>query len=121
MLLFSRFVMEIMTSYKLNGVSEKVFHLVYCLGEANSKILEYLQAHNNACGILSRDSDIAITAGFKLFLPDLFDLNHDLGICSNCINEYPEDTVCEVVTPARVANALNLRETQLADLSVLCG
>ena len=95
--------------------------LVYCLGEANSKMLEYLQSHDNACGILSRDTDIAITAGSKLFLPDLFDLNHDLGICSNFINEHPEDIVCEVVTPARIANALNLRETQLADLSVLCG
>lgn len=95
--------------------------LVYCLGEADPSMIEYLQSHDNACGILSRDTDFAVTAGSKLFLPDLFDLNQDLGICSDCINKYPEDIVCEVVTPARVASALQLRETQLADLSVLCG
>ena len=95
--------------------------LVYCLGEADPSMIEYLQSHDNTCGILSRDTDFAVTAGSKLFLPDLFDLNQDLGICSDCINEYPEDIVCEVVTPARVASALQLRETQLADLSVLCG
>ena len=95
--------------------------LVYCLGKADSNILEYLQSYDNACGNLSRDTDFAITAGSKLFLPDLFDLNQDLGVHSKHINEYPEDIVCEIVTPARVASALQLRETQLADLSVLCG
>ena len=94
---------------------------MYCLGEADPCMLEYLQSHDNACGILSRNTDFAVTASSKLFLSNLFDLNDDLGIFSDSINEYPQDIVCEVVTPARLANALKLRETQLADLSVLCG
>ena len=95
--------------------------VVYCLGEADSEILRYLQTHDNVCGILSGDTDFAIAYDSTLFLPEYFDLNKDLAISSGSICEYPEDVVCETVTPARVASALNLTETQLPDLSVLCG
>jgi len=84
---------------------------VYCLGEADCEMLKYLQSHDSVCGILSTGTDFAVAYGSKLFLPEYFDLNKDLGISSNSICEYTENIVCDVVTPACVANALKITET----------
>ena len=96
-------------------------HLIYCLGEADGELLEYLQSHEEACGILSTDTDFAVADDSVLFHTQFFDLEDSVGISSECIHEAPSDITCEVITPKTLTDALCISQSQAVDLAVLCG
>ena len=93
--------------------------IVYCNGEADPEIIHYAQSHDEVCGILSNDSDFAITNGCVMFPIDTFD---SLGLLKDIqVDEKPREIVCQVIYPSSLANSLGIRENQLPDLAVLCG
>ena len=96
--------------------------MVYCNGEADPAIIHYAQSHDEVCGILSNDSDFAITNGCVMFLIDTFDVNNNLGLLMDVqVDDKPGELVCEVIYPSMLADRLGIRENQLPDLAVLCG
>ena len=96
--------------------------IVYCNGEADPEIIHYAQSHDEVCGILSNDSDFAITNGCVMFPIDTFDVNNNLGLFMDVkVEEKPSEVVCHVIYPSRLADSLGIRVNQLPDLAVLCG
>ena len=96
--------------------------IVYCSGEADPEIIHYAQSHDEVCGILSNDSDFAITNGCVVFPIDTFDVNNSLGLLKDVlVDEKPSEVVCQVIYPSRLADSLGIRVNQLPDLAVLCG
>ena len=96
--------------------------MVYCNGEADPAIIHYAQSHDEVCGILSNDSDFAITNGCVMFLIDTFDVNNNLGLLMDVqVDDKPGEIVCQVIYPSMLADSLGIRENQLPDLAVLCG
>ena len=96
--------------------------MVYCNGEADPAIIHYAQSHDEVCGILSNDSDFAITNGCVMFLIDTFDVNNSLGLLMDVqVDDKPGEVVCQVIYPSMLADSLGIRENQLPDLAVLCG
>ena len=96
--------------------------IVYCTGEADPEIIHYAQSHDEVCGILSNDSDFAITNGCVMFPIDTFDVNNSLGLLEDVqVKEKPGEVVCQVIYPSSLAASLGIRENQLPDLAVLCG
>ena len=96
--------------------------IVYCNGEADPEIIHYAQSHDEVCGILSNDSDFAITNGCVMFPIDTFDSNNSLGLFMDVkVDEKPSEVVCQVIYPSSLADSLGIRENQLPDLAVLCG
>ena len=96
--------------------------IVYCNGEADPEIIRYAQSHDEVCGILSNDSDFAITNGCVMFPTDTFDVNNTLGLVKDVlVDNEPGEVVCQVIYPSILADSLDIRENQLPDLAVLCG
>ena len=96
--------------------------MVYCNGEADPAIIHYAQSHDEVCGILSNDSDFAITNGCVMFPIETFDVNNSLGLLMDVIvDDKPGEIVCQVIYPSILADSLGIRENQLPDLAVLCG
>ena len=96
--------------------------IVYCNGEADPEIIHYAQSHDEVCGILSNDSDFAITYGCVMFPIDTFDVNNSLGLLRDVqVDEKPREIVCQVIYPSCLAASLGIRENQLPELAVLCG
>ena len=95
--------------------------VVFCSGEADPEIIGYAQSHEETCGVLSSDSDFAITSGCVMFPIESFDLKGTLGLNSVLIDDTPGEIVCEVVCPRDVATHLGIRQNQLPDLAALCG
>ena len=92
--------------------------IVYCNGEAGPEIIHYVQSHDEVCGILSNDSDFAITnrcVMFPIQKFDYFDLKHAQR------NGKPGKIKCQVIYPTILANSLGIRENQLPELAILCG
>ena len=105
-----------------NSVKKARAEIVYCNGEADPEIIHYAQSHDEVCGILSNDSDFAITNGCVMFPIDTFDVNNNLGLLRDVqITEEPHEIVCQVIYPSSLADSLGIRENQLPDLAVLCG
>ena len=96
--------------------------IVYCNGEADPAIIHYAQSHDEVCGILSNDSDFAVTNGCVMFLIDTFDVDNNLGLLTDVrVDDKPGELVCQVIYPSILADSLGIRENQLPDLAVLCG
>ena len=96
--------------------------IVYCNGEADPEIIHYAQSHDEVCGVLSNDSDFAITNGCVMFPIEKFDVNNNLGLLKDVqVDEKPREVVCQVIYPSSLADSLGIRENQLPDLAVLCG
>ena len=96
--------------------------IVYCNGEADPEIIHYAQSHDEVCGILSNDSDFAITNGCVMFPIDTFDVNNSLGLLKDVlVDDKPGEIVCQVIYPTILADSLSIRKNQLPDLAVLCG
>ena len=95
--------------------------VVFCRGEADPEIIQYAQSNEETCGVLSSDSDFAITSGSVMFPIESFDVKGTLGLNSVLIDDTPGEIVCEVVCPRDVATHLGIRQNQLPDLAALCG
>ena len=96
--------------------------IVYCNGEADPEIIHYAQSHDEVCGVLSNDSDFAITNGCVMFPINTFDVNNSLGLSMDVqVDDKPGEVVCQVIYPSILADSLGIRENQLPDLAVLCG
>ena len=96
--------------------------IICCNGEADPAIIHYAQSHDEVCGILSNDSDFAITNGCVMFPIDTFDVDNNLGLLMDVqVDEKPGEVVCQVIYPSILADSLGIRENQLPDLAVLCG
>ena len=110
-------IQQIQKSIKTAGAE-----IVYCTGEADPEIIHYAQSHDEVCGILSNDSDFAITNGCVMFPIETFDVNNSLGLLKDVlVDDKPGEIVCQVIYPSILANSLGIRENQLPDLAVLCG
>ena len=101
------------------SVKEAGAEIVYCTGEAGPEIIHYAQSHDEVCGILSNDSDFAITNGCVMFPIEKFDQPGLLQFTQG--NGKPGKIKCQVTYPTILANSLGIRENQLPDLAVLCG
>lgn len=96
--------------------------MIFCTGEADPEIIRYAQTHEETCGILSDDSDFAITNGCILFPVRAFDVENTLGLTKDVlIDDQPGEIISLAVSPAGLASALHIREDQLPDLAVLSG
>ncbi len=95
--------------------------VVYCLGEADPRILKYHRSHGDeSLGILSSDTDFVIAPGSVLYHTSFFEKDLVLELVSGTFDSLP-DMTCDVITPHTVATSLGITEVQLLDLSVLCG
>ncbi len=95
--------------------------LVYCLGEADSQLLDYHRSHNEeSLGILSSDTDFAVAPGSVLYHTSLIDKDVVAELSSRNF-DCPRDITCEVISPQSLAVSLEINEAQLMDLIVLCG
>ena len=106
-------IQQIEISLKKTGAE-----IVYCNGEADPEIIHYAQSHDEVCGILSNDSDFAITNGCVMFPIQKFGY---FGLKDAKRNAKPGKIKCQVVYPFILANSLDIREKQLPDLAILCG
>ena len=96
--------------------------MIFCTGEADPEIIRYAQTHEETCGILSDDSDFAITSGCIMFPIQVFDDENTLGLTRGVqIDDKPGEIISLAVSPAGLASALHIREDQLPDLAVLSG
>ena len=102
----------------LFALKSAAVQVIYCSGEADPCIVDYLRSHKEACGVLSTDTDFAIASGSRLFHVAFFDIEKDP---SGFVCENPSDISCDLVTPDGLARALWIRTAQLVDLSILCG
>ena len=98
------------------SVKEAGAEIVYCTGEAGPEIIHYAQSHDEVCGILSNDSNFAITNGCVMFPIEKFGL---LQFTQR--NGKPGKIKCQMIYPSSLADSLGIRENQLPDLAVLCG
>ena len=92
--------------------------IVYCNGEADPEIIHYAQSHDEVCGILSNDSDFAVTNGCVMFPIDTFDVNNRLGLLKDVqVDEKPRKISCQVIYPSSLADSLGISFLT----AVLCG
>ena len=95
--------------------------IVHCNGEADPEMISYAHCHEESLGILSSDSDFAISSGTVMFPVECFDCEHTLNLSGVVIDDKPGEITCMVVCPSDVALHLGIRESQLPDLASLCG
>ena len=94
--------------------------VVFCKGEADPDIVRYALTHEETCGILSNDSDFAITN--LVFPVQEFDIENLIGLNKGVlIDDKPGEILAAGITPAKLARSLDIRENQLVDLAILCG
>ena len=106
----------------LMTLREEGAEMVFCTGEADPDIICFAQTHEETCGIVSNDSDFAITSGCVLFPWAAFDFQNLTGVRKGVeIDEKPGEIISIAITPATLAKSLHIREDQLPDLAVLRG
>ena len=110
-------VIHILMALKSEGVELK-----HCAGEADAYMAEYAQtAQGDVCGILTNDTDMVVMRNCEVFLCAFFDRKEALGIREPIFNDKPVDIFCEMVTPRTVAGVLCIPESDLKNLSIVCG
>ena len=97
--------------------------LVYCVHEScKPAMARYAQTHDDVCGVVADNSDFAIFSGCVLFPLAMFDCEKLTGLVDGVsIAEDPHEIVSMAISSAGLAESLDIREDQLADLAVLCG
>ena len=96
--------------------------LEHCIGEADAYLARRAQSgQEDICGILTNDTDMVVMRSCEVFLCQFFDRELTLGIRSVKFNSKPSEVVCEKLTPCRLAEVLKLPESDLKNLSVICG
>ena len=114
--------MKLLWIQMIQALKDVVAEVVFCKGEADPEIIYYAQTHEETCGILSNDSDFAITSGCVMFPVSAFDLRNHIGLLKGVeIDAEPGELFSGAIFPASLARALNIREDQLPELAVLCG
>ena len=109
--------MHILMALKAEGVI-----LEFCVGEADECMAKYAQAaQGDICGILTNDTDMVTMRGLEVFPCAFFDREAKLGIRTPDFNDVAVDIVCESVTPTSIAQVLKLPESDLKNLSIICG
>ena len=110
-------LLQVMMALKSEGVV-----LEHCIGEADFYLAEKSQSGEaDICGVLTNDTDMVLMRNCEVFPCQFFDFEQELGIRSIKFNSKPSEVVCEKVTPQRLAQVLQIPETDLKKLSVICG
>ena len=112
---------DTIVSQCLMSLEEVGATIVHCNGEADPEMISYAHCHEESLGILSSDSDFAISSGTVMFPVECFDCEHTLNLTGVVIDDKPGEITCMVVCPSDVALHLGIRENQLPDLASLCG
>lgn len=105
--------LHIETALKSSGTK-----FIYCTNGTHSEVVEYCQTHGEVFGILSYDTELVISKGASLFLPELFQFERQSSDDNGCLSL---EVNCEFVTAAALASSLHIEEKQLIDLAILCG
>ena len=114
--------LQLLMIQMIQALKDVAAEVIFCKGEADPEIIYYAQTHEETCGILSNDSDFAITSGCVMFPISAFDLENQIGLLNGVeIDAEPGELFSGAVFPALLAKALNIREDQLPELAVLCG
>ena len=97
--------------------------LVHCIGEADTYFAKDTASSNgDILGILTNDTDMVMMRGCRVILCHFFDRENVLGIRSaQSLNEKPSDVACCMLTPERLARELRIDQSDLKNLSVICG
>ena len=96
--------------------------LVHCKRDADSEIALYAHDNDNkVCGILSSDTDMVMIRQCKVFHCKFFDREDILGLRKQKLDSKPRDVYCEIITPERLADSLEIMPHNLKNLSVLSG
>lgn len=111
-------VLNLLMVLKSEGV-----RLVHCIGEADTYFAKDTASSNgDILGILTSDTDMVMMRGCRVILCHFFDRKDILGIRSDePLNEKPSDIVCCMLTPEGLARELGIQESDLKNLSVICG
>ena len=109
-------VLHILMSLKSEGIELK-----HTVGEADAYMAEYARQAEGVCGILTNDTDMVIMRGCEVFLCAFFDREAKLGIRNPERLQIPYDVRCEIVTSRKIAQALEIPESDLINLSIICG
>ena len=109
--------LQILMALKSEGVV-----LEHCVGEADAYLASRAQSgEEDICGILTGDTDMVMMRGCEVFLCPLFDTEKMLGIRSVDFNSHPSEVLCDKVLPSKLAEVLEIPETDLRNLSIICG
>ena len=108
-------ILHILMSMKSEGVVLKHF-----AGEAD---MQMAREAPDVCGILTNDTDLVIMRGCEIFLCAFFDREAKLGIREpgRWNVESVNDIIYESVTQSGIANLFNIEESDLKNLSIICG
>ncbi|ELU07250.1 hypothetical protein CAPTEDRAFT_190174 [Capitella teleta] len=89
-------------------------------GDADTAIARSLIDRPKAYAVLSNDSDFLIFPGCKMIPHKLFDINNSLGLGDDqALPSLPHSLQCRVMSSTKVARCLEVRESDLVDLSIL--
>ena len=107
----------------LHSLKEEGAELVHCTHQpCDPVIARYARIHDDTCGVVSNNAELAIIGGCVLFPLETFDCEKMTGLVEGVsIDERPGEILCMAISSAALAESLKIREDQLPDLAILCG
>ena len=107
---------QILMALRSEGVQ-----LIQCVGEADGYLADYARTHcEQVCGILTNDTDMVMMRQCKVLHCKFFDRSDVLKLREMQLNESPDDILCDIITPEKLAHSLQIDESDLKHLSILC-
>ena len=112
---------RLLTIQILMALRSEGVQLIQCVGEADGYLADYARTHcEQVCGILTNDTDMVMMRQCEVFHCKFFDRSDMLKLREMQLNETPDDILCDKITPEKLAHSLQIDESDLKHLSILC-